>query len=347
MDLPKKSKIAPLPQRRKSLIEDYYAWRDNEFKAALADAAQKEALHKTPPPSPVYERRVAKIDGRTYEKERKKQLLEEVGDHELDLFKPHKKNKKFAMYPVVPSTPDETPCMSPNLSSASMASSHHHHHSFPHLPDIDESEHEDEDTPTKPIIFTFSSNGSLKGKGKNDEKSELEKLMERKLLPNDPNKPHVVDVGALQKALAVGGGGIAGKRAKRDDMDLEMRSQEKHLKYTKWEIVQEFVPWVMIVTSIIQVRLVRSSLQLRPIYEQRLISRYFQIALFIVDRDEFFQLLVFAPSHSVELWRYVTYVFLHQDFTHVAMNVFIQVRKGNYFCGTNCPTFSKANCDSV
>lgn len=258
MDFSKKSKVSPSPpgvqprmqQRRQSLIEDYYAWRDNEFQAALDDAAKKEALHKTPPASPVYERRVAKIDGKTYEKEKKKKLLEEVGDHALDLFKPHKK-KKFTMYPIVPNTPDETPCMSPNLSSASLASSHQHHHhtSFPHLPDIDESEHEDEETPTKPMVFNFSSNSSLKNKRlANSEatrdKTELEKLMERKLLPNDPRQQPQKQ----QKASA--------GKFKREEVDLERATSGKHMKFSKWEIVQEFVPWVMIVTSIIQVGLI-------------------------------------------------------------------------------------------
>lgn len=259
MDFSKKSKVSPSPpppqprmQRRQSLIEDYYAWRHNEFQAALDDAAKKEALHKTPPASPVYERRVAKIDGKTYEKEKKKKLLEEVGDHALDLFKPHKK-KKFTMYPIVPATPDETPCMSPNLSSASLASSHHHHHhtSFPHLPDIDESEHEDEETPTKPMVFNFSSNSSLKNKrlAKNEatrDKTELEKLMERKLLPTDPRPRE----GQPQKQKSAAG------RFKREDIDVEWAASTaggKHKKFSKWEIVQEFVPWVMIVTSIIQV----------------------------------------------------------------------------------------------
>lgn len=260
MDFGKKSKVAPavtLPteprmQRRKSLIEDYYAWRDNEFDAALKDAAIKEALHKTPPASPIYERRVNKIDGKTYEKNQRKKLLEEVGDHSLDIFKPHKK-KKFAMYPVVPHTPDETPCMSPNLSSASLASSHHHHHSsFPHLPEIEESEHEDDDTPTKPIVFNFKSNSSLNRSSKStapankDNRTELEKLMERKLLPNDPNKPE----GQRKSASAPSRRAANEKRL--HDMDLE-RNMIREMKYTRWEIAQEFVPWVMIVTSVIQV----------------------------------------------------------------------------------------------
>lgn len=235
-------------QRRKSLIEDYYAWRHNEFEAALKDAAVKEAMHKTPPPSPVYARRVAQIDGKTYEKNQRKKLLEEVGDHSLDIFKQHKK-KKFAMYPVVPHTPDETPCMSPNLSSASLASSHHHHHSFPHLPEIEESEHEDDQTPTKPMVFNFSSKSSLnkstKGGSGKDTKTELERLMQRKLLPNDPNNPN--NAAQTRKTGAVA---ASGKR--RHDIDLE-RNMTKEMKFTKWEIAQEFVPWVMIVTSVIQV----------------------------------------------------------------------------------------------
>lgn len=254
MDLPKKSKVAPAVsvstepkmQRRKSLIEDYYAWRHNEFEAALKDAAVKEAMHKTPPPSPVYARRVSQIDGKTYEKNQRKKLLEEVGDHSLDIFKQHKKKKKFAMYPVVPHTPDETPCISPNLSSASIASSHHHHHSsFPHLPEIEESEHEDDDTPTKPMVFNFSSKSSLnkgsKGSGK-DTKTELERLMQRKLLPNDPT-----NAAQMRKTGTVA---TSGKR--KHDIDLE-RNMTREMKFTKWEIAQEFVPWVMIVTSVIQV----------------------------------------------------------------------------------------------
>lgn len=47
--------------------------------------------------------------------------------------------------------------------------------------------------------------------------------------------------------------------------------------------------------------------------------------MFIVDRDEFFQLLVFAPNHLAEMWRFVTYIFLHTNFTHLALNVVIQV----------------------
>lgn len=56
---------------------------------------------------------------------------------------------------------------------------------------------------------------------------------------------------------------------------------------------------------------------------------YLQIALFIADRDEFFQLLVFAPKHVFELWRFVTYIFLHQNFTHLLLNVMIQVSGGS------------------
>lgn len=261
----KKSKVspsAPLPtqprmqQRRKSLIEDYYAWRDNEFEAARVDAAKKEALHHTPPASPVYERRVAMIDGKTYEKNQRKKLLEEVGDHRLDIFKPHKQ-KKFTMYPVVPHTPDETPCMSPNLSSASLSSFHHahdNHTSFPHMPDIDESEHEDEETPTKAIVFNFKSNSSLtkNSRTENNNKTELEKLMERKLLPNDPNDPNVPNVAARKKAEPSTQSRRANEKKKADAVDLE-RNRIRQLKYSKWEIGQEFVPWVMIVTSIIQV----------------------------------------------------------------------------------------------
>lgn len=272
----KKTKVAPAPlptqprmqQRRKSLIEDYYAWRDNEFEAALEDAAKKEAMHHTPPASPVYERRVALIDGKSYEKNQRKKLLEEVGDHSLDIFKPHKQ-KKFTMYPVVPHTPDETPCMSPcmtpNLSSASFSSSHHHDHhtSFPHLPDINESEHEDDDTPTKPMVFNFKSNSSLnknsKGNGVECNKTELEKMMERKLLPNDPNKP---DLPSVVRKKAPSAPQSSSRRAasekskKAQEVDLERNRIRQ--KYSKWEIAQEFVPWVMIVTSIIQVRLVHS-----------------------------------------------------------------------------------------
>lgn len=261
MDFGKKSKVSPavpsqhkLPTRRASLIEDYYAWRQNEFQAAIAEAAKKEALHKTPPPSPIlYERKVAKIDGKTYEKNRRKELLEEVGDHSLDIFKP--KKKKFAMYPVVPHTPDETPCMSPNLSSASLSSHphHDHHQSFPHMPDIEESEHEEDDTPTKPMVFNFNSNSSLNGKnGKMDNKTELERMMERKLLPNDPNKPEDLSNFISRKKMAP----VAPTRRVNDKKALEIdleRNLSREMKYSKWEIAQEFVPWVMIVTSIIQV----------------------------------------------------------------------------------------------
>lgn len=273
MDFGKKSKVAPLPpaagprqQRRNSLIEDYYAWRHNEFEAALEDAAKKEALHKTPPASPVYARKTAKVDGKTYEKIQRKKLLEEVGDHSLDIFKPHKK-KKFAMYPVVPHTPDETPCMSPNLSGASLASSHpsHHHSSFPHLPEIEESEHEDDETPTKPIVFSFKRKSSdPKGSKQNlgmGSKAELEKMMERKLLPNDPNNPEEVPSSrpSRTKTSSANGGTRKATEKRVHDMDIE-RNMIKEMKYTKWEIAQEFVPWVLIVTSVIQVKKIKPSL---------------------------------------------------------------------------------------
>lgn len=61
---------------------------------------------------------------------------------------------------------------------------------------------------------------------------------------------------------------------------------------------------------------------------------YLQIALFIVDRDEFFQLLVFAPKRIVELWRFVTYIFLHTNFTHLALNVVIQVSRRRFIQST-------------
>lgn len=265
MEFGKKSKVAPIAstsssstvnpiparmQRRRSLIEDYYAWRHNEFEAALVEAAKKEALHHTPPPSPVYERRLQppKADGKSFERCQKKKLLEEVGSHELDIFKPNK--KKFTMYPAIPHTPDETPSITPNLSSHSLSSSHHHHSSFPHLPDIDESEHEDEDDgeggSNRPNIFNFKSNGSLAKGNKEamDNKSGFEKMMERKLL--DPKKRTSTSNG--------GAGPQPKKREKSDELDLESGSRRiKEMKYSKWEIAQEFVPWVMIVTSIIQV----------------------------------------------------------------------------------------------
>lgn len=248
MDFARKSKVGLAvigpsehkPQRRQSLIENYYAWRHNEFEAALRDAAIKEALHKTPPPSPVYKRKVAQIDGKTYvEKTQRKKFLEDVGEHSLDIFKPHKK-KKFAMYPVVPHSPDETPCMSPNLSENSLDSSYHHNNSFPHLPEIEESEHEEDDTTNKPMVFTFSSKSSLhkisndSGKG-----TKTENHMERKLLPTEPNEPK-------QKKR------ISKTPSLKKDVDVE-RNIANDLKFTKWEIAQEFVPWVMIVTSVIQV----------------------------------------------------------------------------------------------
>lgn len=339
MDFGKRSKVAPATappphhpvgmQRRKSLIEDYYAWRQNEFDAALRDAAKKEALHKTPPASPVYSRKVAKIDGKTYEKHQRKKLLMEVGDDSLDIFKPHKK-KKFAMYPVVPHTPDDTPCMSPNVSSASLASSHHHHHSsFPHLPEIEESEHEDDDTPTKPMVFNFKSNSSLNKSTRKDSKSELERLMARKQLPNDPNNPDERQVTRKKSASAASSSARRANEKRIQEIDVE-RNTVKEMKYSKWEIAQEFVPWVMIVTSVIQVGLflILIFLASAPWWLQ-LNGFYLQIALFIADRDEFFQLLVFAPKHVFELWRFVTYIFLHQNFTHLLLNVMIQVSGGS------------------
>lgn len=53
----------------------------------------------------------------------------------------------------------------------------------------------------------------------------------------------------------------------------------------------------------------------------------------MADRDEFFQLLVFAPKHTIELWRFVTYIFLHTNFTHLALNVVIQVNYKSINCG--------------
>lgn len=54
-----------------------------------------------------------------------------------------------------------------------------------------------------------------------------------------------------------------------------------------------------------------------------------QIVLFIADRDEFFQLLVFAPKHIIEMWRFITYIFLHTNYTHLLLNVLIQVRNAS------------------
>lgn len=253
----KKSK-ATVPQfkprlmtRRASLIEEYYTWRSNEFEAALVDAALKEQRHKTPPPSPVYERRHAKIECKSYDRlvqqQRKKDattLAEDVGYQELDIFKAPKA-KKFIMYPVVPHTPDETPHMTPNLSSASLASSggHHHHTSFPHLPNIDEnSESEADDLASKPLTFSVPAAPS-KEATKQERKMSIIMGLDRQ-----------VEQRLLQMHMERKVSGAAGKekRLEANDVDLE-RNQMNVAKYSKWELVQEFIPWIMVVTSILQV----------------------------------------------------------------------------------------------
>ncbi|GAB0086497.1 protein rhomboid-like [Sergentomyia squamirostris] len=90
-------------------------------------------------------------------------------------------------------------------------------------------------------------------------------------------------------------------------VEIEDEAEELHhpdVHYTCsdiWQHLRQFIPWILTVTSVLQ------------------------ICLYILDRDEFFRLLVFSPYRIVEVWRLFTYTLLHQNAIHLALNVVIQV----------------------
>ncbi|XP_055683707.1 protein rhomboid-like [Lutzomyia longipalpis] len=71
-----------------------------------------------------------------------------------------------------------------------------------------------------------------------------------------------------------------------------------------WKHMRNYIPWILAVTSVIQ------------------------ICLFVLDRDEFFRLLVFSPHRILEIWRFLSYTLLHQNAIHLALNVAIQIFLG-------------------
>lgn len=228
----KNSKVAPvlkptlvpkMRQRRGSLIEEYYAWRDIEIHQAAIIEAHKT---RTPPPSPTYEKRYRQIDDMhtSYRKkdQKRKDLMDDIGgEMALDIFKPNKE-KKFAMYPIVAQSPDETPCLSPNLSFTSLGSSNHHHSSFPHLPETNADS--DTDRPTQ-----------MKFKLPDDEEPDL-----KKTLLQSPQ----------ERARKISGS----RRPTQKELDRDLEKNEiLDGKLTKWELIQIFMPWVLVVVSILQV----------------------------------------------------------------------------------------------
>lgn len=47
--------------------------------------------------------------------------------------------------------------------------------------------------------------------------------------------------------------------------------------------------------------------------------------MFMVDREEFlFDLLQYSPDHDAQPWRYVSYMLLHRDSTHLIINLVLQ-----------------------
>ncbi|KAG8282580.1 Rhomboid- protein 3 [Homalodisca vitripennis] len=46
--------------------------------------------------------------------------------------------------------------------------------------------------------------------------------------------------------------------------------------------------------------------------------------LYLIDSSELFQLLLYSPDHRLQPWRYVSYMLLHLDTTHLLINLGIQ-----------------------
>ncbi|XP_055709471.1 protein rhomboid-like [Phlebotomus papatasi] len=89
-----------------------------------------------------------------------------------------------------------------------------------------------------------------------------------------------------------------------EDEALEPHYPEPLSASDIWMHIRQYIPWILAVTSVLQ------------------------IWLFILDRDEFFRLLVFSPHRIVEIWRLLSYTLLHQNSVHLALNVVIQIFLG-------------------
>ncbi|XP_062548968.1 uncharacterized protein LOC134213700 [Armigeres subalbatus] len=50
-----------------------------------------------------------------------------------------------------------------------------------------------------------------------------------------------------------------------------------------------------------------------------------QICSYVFNSDRFYQLLIFSPVLQHEIWRFVTYTFLHANAVHLMLNVIIQI----------------------
>ncbi|XP_065094649.1 rhomboid-related protein 1 [Ochlerotatus camptorhynchus] len=50
-----------------------------------------------------------------------------------------------------------------------------------------------------------------------------------------------------------------------------------------------------------------------------------QICTYVFNNDTFYQLLIFSPVLQHEIWRFVTYTFLHANAVHLMLNVIIQI----------------------
>ncbi|XP_055614393.1 protein rhomboid [Uranotaenia lowii] len=52
---------------------------------------------------------------------------------------------------------------------------------------------------------------------------------------------------------------------------------------------------------------------------------YFQICTYVFNNDSFYRWLIFTPVRQYEIWRFVTYTFLHAGSVHLMLNVIIQI----------------------
>lgn len=50
-----------------------------------------------------------------------------------------------------------------------------------------------------------------------------------------------------------------------------------------------------------------------------------QIIIYFLDNDFVYNLFIFAPMKMNELWRFITYTFLHAGSIHLSLNVLIQI----------------------
>ncbi|XP_059613328.1 protein rhomboid-like [Phlebotomus argentipes] len=89
-----------------------------------------------------------------------------------------------------------------------------------------------------------------------------------------------------------------------EEDDEEQNHPEPPSASEIWQHMRQYIPWILAVTSVLQ------------------------IWLFIMDRDEFFRLLVFSPQRIEEIWRLFSYALLHQNAVHLGLNVVIQIFLG-------------------